>query len=376
MEKDLRIAVFGQKRLSREGGVEIVVKELCTRMARQGCQVTCYNRSGHHVSGAEYDDIDNTNYEGIQQKRVPTIEKKGLAAVSASAFAALYSAFVKYDVVHIHAEGPAFFSWLPKMFGKRVVVTIHGVDWQREKWQSGFGAKFIRQGEKNAVKYADEIIVLSKGVQDYFKETYGRETHFIPNGVNRPQIRKANLITEKFGLKKDSYILFLGRLVPEKGIRYLVEAFKNVRTDKKLVIAGGSSDTDSFMEELKELAKGDDRVLFTGFVQGAMLDELYSNAYIYTLPSDLEGMPLSLLEAMSYGNCCLVSDIPECAEVVEDKALIFKKADVQDLQEKLQDACDHPEKVDAHKEQAADFICEKYNWDEITKETMKLYRRK
>ena len=202
----------------------------------------------------------------------------GLAAVSASAFAALYSAFGKYDVVHIHAEGPAFFSWLPKMFGKRVVVTIHGVDWQREKWQSGFGSKFIRQGEKNAVKYADEIIVLSKGVQDYFKETYGRETHFIPNGVNRPRIRETNLITEKFGLKKDSYILFLGRLVPEKGIRYLVEAFKNVKTDKKLVIAGGSSDTDSFMAELKELAKDDNRILFTGFVQGAMLDELYSNA--------------------------------------------------------------------------------------------------
>ena len=274
--------------------------------------------------------------------------------------------------------GLFFFAPFSNLFVKKVVqdLTSGGVDWQREKWQSGFGSKFIRQGEKNAVKYADEIIVLSKGVQDYFKETYDRETHFIPNGVNRPQIREANLITEKFGLKRDSYILFLGRLVPEKGIRYLVEAFKNVKTDKKLVIAGGSSDTDSFMAELKELAKGDDRILFTGFVQGAMLDELYSNAYIYTLPSDLEGMPLSLLEAMSYGNCCLVSDIPECAEVVEDKALIFKKADVKDLQEKLQDACDHSGKVDAYKKQAADFICEKYNWDEITKETMKLYRRK
>ena len=179
---------------------------------------------------------------------VPILTSWGLAAVSSSAFAALYSAFGKYDVVHIHAEGPAFFAWLPKMLGKRVVVTVHGIDWQREKWQSGFGSKFIRQGEKNAVKYADEVIVLSKGVQKYFMDTYGRETHFIPNGVNRPQIRKANLITEKFELKKDSYILFLGRLVPEKGIRYLVEAFKNVRTDKKLVIAGGSSDTDSFME--------------------------------------------------------------------------------------------------------------------------------
>ena len=242
MDKKLAVAMFGQKRLSREGGVEIVVKELCTRMARDGYEVTCFNRGGHHVSGAEYDQA--VEYKGVRQKTVPTIDAKGLAAVSSSGFAALCSAFGRYDVVHIHAEGPAFFAWLPKLLGKRVVVTIHGIDWQREKWQSGLGSKFIHQGEKNAVKYADEVIVLSKGVQDYFKETYGRETHFIPNGVNRPQIREASLITDKFGLKKDSYILFLGRLVPEKGIRYLVEAFKNVKTDKKLVIAGGSSDTD------------------------------------------------------------------------------------------------------------------------------------
>ena len=370
----MAIAMFGQKRLSREGGIEIVVKELCTRMAKNGYTVTCYNRSGHHVSGAEYD--KKTEYEGINQKCVPTIEKKGLAAVSSSFFAALYSAFGKYNVVHIHAEGPAFFSWLPKLLGKRVIVTVHGLDWQREKWKSGFGSKFIKQGEKNAVKYADEIIVLSKGVHDYFRNQYGRETRFIPNGVNRPEIRKAELITDKFGLTKDSYILFLGRLVPEKGIRYLIEAFKNVKTEKKLVIAGGSSDTDSFMKELKELAKDDKRIIFTGFVQGQMLEELYSNAYIYTLPSDLEGMPLSLLEAMSYGNCCLVSDIQECTEVVEDKALIFKKSNVQDLQNKLQEACDRAEKIVELKQQAADYICKKYNWDDVVEETLKLYKRK
>ena len=373
MEKKLAVSMFGQKSLSREGGVEIVVNELCIRMAKNGYAVTCYNRSGHHVSGAEYD--KKTEYEGICQKYVPTIEKKGLAAVSSSFFAALYSAFGKYDVVHIHAEGPAFFSWLPKLLGKRVIVTIHGIDWQREKWKSGFGSKFIRQGEKNAVKYADEIIVLSKGVQNYFKETYGRETQFIPNGVNRPEVREAELITEKFGLTKDSYILFLGRLVPEKGIRYLVEAFKNVKTDKKLVIAGGSSDTDSFMKELKDLANDDDRIIFTGFVQGQMLDELYSNAYIYTLPSDLEGMPLSLLEAMSYGNCCLVSDIPECTEVVEDRAMTFMKSDVNTLRIKLQENCDDPERVMGLKRQAANFICGKYNWDDVVKETVKLYKQ-
>ena len=144
MSKKLAIAMFGQKRLSREGGVEIVVKELCTRMAQNGCDVTCYNRAGHHVSGAEYDDAGKTEYEGIRQKPVPTIERRGLAAVSSSFFAALYSAFGKYDVVHIHAEGPAFFTWLPKMFGKRVVVTIHGLDWDREKWRGSVASKFIK----------------------------------------------------------------------------------------------------------------------------------------------------------------------------------------------------------------------------------------
>lgn len=376
-KEKLNIAMFGQKRIpSREGGVEIVVEELCTRMVALGHNVTCYNRGGHHVSGSEYDSKRLKEYKGIKLKTVPTIEKKGLAAVSSSFFAALCCAFGKYDVVHIHAEGPAFFCWLPKLFHKRVIVTVHGIDWQREKWKSGFGSKFIHKGEKNAVKYADEIIVLSKGVQDYFEKIYGRKTVFIPNGVSNHIERKPQIIKNKFGLDKDEYILFLGRLVPEKGIKYLIEAFKQVDTEKKLVIAGGSSDTSEFENEMKELAKEDKRIIFTGFVQGQELEELYSNAYVYALPSDLEGMPLSLLEAMSYGNCCLVSDIPECAEVVEDKALIFKKADVKDLQSKLKDACDHSEKVDAHKKQAADFICSKYNWDEIVQATLKLYRRK
>ncbi len=367
--------MFGQKRIpSREGGVEIVVEELCTRMVAQGHNVTCYNRGGHHVSGSEFDSKRLKEYKGINLKTVPTIEKKGLAAVSSSFFAALCCAFGKYDVVHIHAEGPAFFAWIPKLLGKKVIVTIHGLDWQREKWKAGFGAKFIRQGERNAVKYADEIIVLSKGVQDYFEKTYGRKTVFIPNGVNRPKKQKAELITEKYGLEKDSYILFLGRLVPEKGIKYLIEAFKQVETDKELVIAGGSSDTSEFENEIKELAKEDKRILFTGFVQGQELEELYSNAYVYVLPSDLEGMPLSLLEAMSYGNCCLVSDIPECVDVVEDKALIFQKSDVNSLYTKLVDICCNSSKVKSFKCTAEEFVCNKYSWNKIVKDTCCLYR--
>ena len=374
MKKKLNIAMLGHKRIpSREGGVEIVVEELSTRMVKAGHAVTCYNRSGHHVSGKEFGGGSLEEYRGVKLKSVLTVNRKGLAAMTSSFFAAICTAFGKYDLVHFHAEGPCAMLWLPKLFGKRCIATIHGIDWQRAKW-GGFASKYIKFGEKVAVKYADEIIVLSEGVQKYFMDTYGRRTVFIPNGVNRPILRSPQRITEKYGLEKDEYILFLGRLVPEKGIPYLIEGFKGIKTQKKLVIAGGSSDTDAFMQELKKLALGDDRIIFTGFVQGQMLEELYSNAYLYTLPSDLEGMPLSLLEAMSYGNCCLVSDISECAEVVEDKTLIFRKSDVADLTRKLQFVCDYPEVVASYKAGASDFICSKYNWDDVVEQTLKLYQ--
>lgn len=375
MKDKLNIAMLGHKRIpSREGGIEIVVEELATRMVKAGCLVTCYNRSGHHVSGKEFDGDGLKEYQGIKLKPVFTINRKGLAAMTSSFFGAICAAFGRYDVVHFHAEGPCAMMWLPKFFGKRCIATIHGIDWQRAKW-GNFASKYIKFGEKVAVKFADEIIVLSEGVQKYFKDTYGRKTVFISNGVNRATLRSSQLINEKYGLTQDGYILFLGRLVPEKGITYLIDAFKQVKTDKKLVISGGSSDTDVFIKELKEQAEDDGRILFTGFVQGQLLEELYSNAYVYTLPSDIEGMPLSLLEAMSYGNCCLTSDIAECAEVVEDKALLFKMSDVEDLRAKLQFACDNPDEVRRLKDHAADFICQKYNWDDVVGQTLKLYRK-
>ncbi len=372
--EQLNIAMLGHKRIpSREGGVEIVVEELSTRMAAQGHALTCYNRKGHHVSGKEFDSQTLLKYKGVKLRNVITIDKKGLAAMTSSFFAAVKAAIGKYDVVHFHAEGPCAMIWIPKLFGKRCICTIHGLDHQRAKW-TGFAKKYILFGEKMAVKFADEMIVLSQGVQEYFEQVYGRKTVFIPNGVNMPECKSADLITSEFGLCKDDYILFLGRIVPEKGLRYLVEAFKQVDTDKKLVIAGGSSDTEEFLNELKDMAQGDERIVFTGFVQGQLLEELYCNAYIYTLPSDLEGMPLSLLEAMSYGNCCLVSDIAECAEVVEDKAVTFTKSDVTDLKEKMQWLCDNHEVVLKYKSEAAEFICGKYNWDEIVDRTLELYR--
>lgn len=370
----MKIVMFGHKRIpSREGGVEVVVQELSSRMAALGHEVICFNRSGHHVSGQEFDGDTVTSYQNIRLRTVPTIDKKGLAAVSSSFFAAVCSAFSRAKVVHIHAEGPAFMCWIPKLMGKRIVVTVHGLDWQREKWKHGFGAKYIQWGEKMAVRFADEIIVLSKNVQDYFLNTYGRQTVYIPNGIDRQKTIPARNICTEYGLEKEGYLLFLGRLVPEKGIHYLIESFRQTDTQKKLVIAGGTSDTDAYVQKLKKMASGDERILFTGFVQGRTLVELYSNAYVYVLPSDLEGMPLSLLEAMSFGNCCVVSDIPECTEMVEDRAVVFPKGDVDALANCLQRLCDHPNIVNGYKIYATDYICEKYNWDAVAEQTLKLY---
>lgn len=380
-EKKLNIAMLGHKHmLSREGGIEIVVNELATRMSRRGHQVICYDRSTHHVSGDTPLD-KRREVAGVKIIPVWTIEKKGLAAMTSSLAAAILASRSSADVVHIHAEGPAAMCGLIRLLGKRgasgakkrVIVTVHGLDWARAKW-GGFATKYIRFGEEQAVKNADEIIVLSKGIQEYFQEKYGRKTVFIPNGVTRPILRSADEIKKLWGLENNSFVLFLGRIVPEKGLRYLVEAWNSIKTDKRLVIAGGSSDTEAFMNELQEMARGDERVIFTGFQQGRILEELYSNAYIYCLPSDLEGMPLSLLEAMSYGACCVVSDIPECAEVVEDKGVMFHKSDVEDLRKTLQNLLDEPDRVEQYKKNASNFICNKYNWDDVVDKTIELYR--
>lgn len=374
-KKSLSIAMLGHKRIpSREGGVEIVVSELSARMAERGHSVVCYNRRGHHVSGARYDKEKMKEYKGVRLIEVFTLQKKGLAAMTSSAVAALRAAFGRYDVVHFHAEGPCAMLWLPKLFGKRCIATIHGLDHQRAKW-GAFASWYIKTGERCAVRFADEIIVLSKNVQTYFKDNYGRETVFIPNGVTPPERAEPGIIREKYGLERGSYILYLGRLVPEKGIEYLLDAYTSVKTDKKLVIAGGSSDTAEYEEKMRQKASVDDRIIFTGYVEGMELCELYSNAYLYTLPSDLEGMPLSLLEAMSYSNCVLTSDIEECTEVTGEYGVTFRRADTNDLREKLQQLCDSPDTVARYRERSADYIIRKYDWNDVVDKTLELYGR-
>lgn len=374
MEKSgLKIAMIGHKRVpSREGGVEIVVEELSRRMACLGNKVDVYNRSGSHVSGSAFDSIGSELPENIRVITIPTPENKTLNAFVYSFLASLRALFGRYDVIHFHAEGPAAMCFLPKLFGIRTVVTIHGLDWQRSKW-GGFASKYLKFGEKTAARCADEIIVLSDAVRDYFKKEYGRNTVYIPNGITQPDFEDIAEAGEKYGLKKDRYILYLGRIVPEKGIHYLIEAYSDMKTDMPLVIAGGSSHSEEYFARLKRSAEGKN-IIFTDFVQGRMLRELYSNAYLYVLPSDLEGMPISLLEAMSYSNCCLTSDIPECTQVCGENAVYFRKSSVDDLKNKLEYLIKNSDTVLEYKSRAHDYIISKYSWDDVVNRTLALYR--
>lgn len=374
----LRVAMIGHKRIpSREGGVEIVVEELSVRLAALGHSVDAYNRYGHHVSGRKYDDEYGWKgrkfYKGVRVYIVPTFQRSSLNAIVYSFFATIRALFGRYDVIHYHAEGPCAMLWIPKLFRRKIVVTVHGLDWQRAKW-GNLASYVIKFGEKMAAKYADEMIVLSENVRQYFADTYHRTVTYIPNGITRPAQRDVQMIREKYGLEKDGYFLSLGRIVPEKGVHYLIEAFAGLDTDKKLVIAGGNSQAVGYMEQIHRMAAQDKRVIMTDFVQGQILEELYSNAYGFVLPSDVEGMALTLLEAMSYGDCCLVSDICENTEVVEDKALVFHKGDVKDLRDKLEYMLNNPETVREYGRQSADFICGKYNWDQVVEETLAVYR--
>ena len=211
----------------------IVVDELSTRMVKLGCRVDAYNRYGRHTAGKKYAQYKGKEYKGIRLITIPTFRNGKLNAIVYSILATIRALFGGYDVIHFHAEGPCVMAWLPKIFGIRTVATIHGLDWQRSKW-GNFASYVLKEGEKTAVRHADEIIVLSRNMQDYFMNTYQRKTRFIPNGITRPNLYEPNEIQRAYGLEKDSYLLFVARIVPEKGLHYLIEAYKQIDTDKRL----------------------------------------------------------------------------------------------------------------------------------------------
>ena len=370
----MRIAMIGHKRYgSREGGVEVVVTELARRMAALGHEVTCYDRSGADVMTGNVTENRERVVDGVRVVPVKTIDKKGLAALSSSYFATKAAIKDRPDVIHYHAEGPCVPLPLAKYAGIRTVATIHGLDWQRAKWGK-LASTYIKMGERAAANKADGLIVLSKSAQSYFQNAYGRAAALIPNGIEKKQLRPVKRIKQRWGLDDGSYLLYLGRLVPEKRPELLIEAFKGLDTDKRLVIAGGCSDTSEFEMSLREAAAGDSRILFTGFVSGELLEELYSNCFAYVLPSDVEGMPMSLLEAMACGRCCVTSDIPECADVLAGNGVTFEKGCVRSLRAALQGLLADGDRGRVLGAAAKAHVEKTYNWDSVVELTLAVYR--
>lgn len=364
----MNIAMIGQKGIpALSGGIEKHVEEIGKRLVRLGHNVDVFCRP-------HYTDKSETQYEGINLIHRPTINSKHLDAIVHTAFCSFESIFRKYDIVHFHALGPSTLSFIP--FNKKVVVTVHGLDWKRQKW-GRIAKTFLRLGEYTSVKFPNETIVVSKTLKKYYEEKYNSKVNYIPNGVFINEKKSSNEIL-KFRLETDEYILFLARLVPEKGCHYLIDAYKKLNTNKKLVIAGDSSHSDKYVEEL--IQHKSENIIFTGFVTGDLLKELYSNAYLYILPSEIEGLPITLLEAMSYGKCVLASDISENIEAIIDVddsqcGFSFKSGDTYDLSMKMNYLLDNPELVKSTGLIAKERVKKYYDWDHITGQIEEVYTK-
>lgn len=360
----MKIAMLGTKGIPATwGGIERHVEEISIRLAAMGHDVTVYCRPYYTLTEDEY-------YKGVRLKKLPTLPSKNFDAIVHTFLATMHIMLEDYDIIHYHAIGPSTLALLARLAGKNTVVTVHGLDWQREKW--GNKAKlFLKVGERASVYFPYRTIAVSKFLKSYLEEKYHRPVIYIPNAVTDPIFYKPNKIL-KYGLKGKDYILFVARLVPEKGCHYLIDAYKRLKPDMKLVIAGGSSHSDTYVTELHKHES--DKIIFTGYVYGEELHELYSNAYCYVHPSTIEGLPITLLEAVAYGNCAIASDIPANVEVIRDSGITFRSQDVDDLYAALSKVISDPVKAKELGERARVLGGTEYNYDKIAEKTEKLYQ--
>jgi len=369
----VKIAYIGQKGIPATfGGVEFHVEELSKRLAQRKHEVYVYVRDW-------YTGKNLRQYQGVRLIHTSTIKTKHLDAFSHSFTSSFHSVFQDYDIIHYHALGPSIFCWIPKVLRDKVVVTLHGLDWERGKWGT-FAKVFLKFTERTAIYIPDKTIVVSKAQKEYFESKYGREIVYIPNGVNIPQVKTTGqIIREKYDLDGGDYLLWMGRLTPEKRVDWLIKAFKERESrmlDLKLVIAGGSSATVDHVRGLKKLAGADKRIVFTGYVAGQEKEELFSNALLFVLPSYLEGLPIVLLEAMSYRLPCLVSDIPPHREVISEgvDGFLFQSYDFSDFVKKLGRLLQNPDRLRSIGENARRKVEKDYNWDEAVRKTEGVYK--
>ncbi|MBE9188824.1 glycosyltransferase family 4 protein [Gloeocapsopsis crepidinum LEGE 06123] len=366
----MKIAVIGAKGLpAKQGGIEHHCQELYSRIVKQSHSVDLFARSSYSESLHHYD------VQGIRVFPIPSVKFKGVDALLCSAIAGVASSKMDYDIVHFHALGPSLFSWLPKFTSAKVVVTCHGLDWQRAKWSKA-SSQLLQLGEKTAVRFADRLVVVSEDLRSYFTQTYGKETTYIPNAPAKfPDSDPDFSYGTSLGLEQKRYILFLGRLVPEKRPDLLIKAFQALKPlEWKLVLAGGVSDTNQFVSKLVEIVAKSTDIVFTGELHGSRLAEIVRGAGLFVLPSELEGLPLAMLEAMQEGVPVLASDIPPHQQLLaEGRGMLFQSGNLESFIHSLNWAIHNSQNLKLMVKNAQSYIQAKYNWNYITTETLRLY---
>ena len=358
----LRVAFIGGRGvISKYSGIEAYYEQVGQRLARMGHEVTVYCRT--------YFTPRLPEYHGMQLVRLPTIRSKHFETVLHTLLSTVHALTGRYDIVHYHALGPALFSFLPRLVGAKTAVTVQGLDWQRKKWGC-FASAVLRLGEQASVKFPSATMVVSQALQQRYREVHGIEAFYVPNGGVLREWREPRKILE-WGIEPGNYILFLGRFSPEKGCHLLVQAFEQLDTKADLVMAGASSYCDEYSRELRKHAS--ERIRMLDWVAGETLDELLTNAMLFVLPSDLEGLSLALLDAMGAGLCVVTSDVPENREVVDGAGFTFRRGSASDLADRLRFLIANPAVREAAGKAAKQRIQEQYQWPYIAAEIEKAY---
>ncbi|AKG20998.1 glycosyltransferase family 4 protein [Calothrix sp. 336/3] len=369
----MKIAVIGAKGLPpRQGGIEHQCAEVYPRIVAEGHSVDLFGRATYTDSPW----LDTYDFQGVKVISMPDMRMRGVDAFVTSALGAIAATGKKYDIVHFHALGPSLFTVLPRIAtSAKVVVTCQGLDWQRAKWGT-FSTRLIQMGEKAAVRYAHGLIVVSEALKSYFWQNYERETVYIPNapasyGESDPHFAYG----QQLGLTSGKYMVYVGRLVPEKRPDLLVEAFSQLKPPGwKLVLAGGVSDTQSYTTKLLEQVANNPDIIFAGELRGARLWEIVRGAGLFVLPSDLEGLPLAMLEAIQEGIPVLASDILPHQQLLNGgRGTMFTAGDGNACIRAMDWAVNHPQDLAVMAERAQKHIQAHYSWENISSETLKLY---
>ncbi|WP_414622426.1 glycosyltransferase family 4 protein [Calothrix sp. CCY 0018] len=371
----MKIAVIGAKGLPpKQGGIEHYCAEVYPRMVARGHKVDLFARSSY--TDTPYSNRYESN--GVKVISLSGGKIRGIDALITSMEGAAIAAANKYDIVHFHALGPSLFTCLPRIASSaKIVVTCHGLDWQRAKW-GNFSTRLIKTGEKAAVKFAHTIVVVSEALQDYFWQTYNRETIYIPNAPASYSDSNSNFsYGASLGLTKNKYILFLGRLVPEKRPELLLEAFEALKlTGWKLVLAGGISDARAFSAELLQKVAANPHIVYAGELRGSRLAEIVRGAGLFSLPSDVEGMPLVMLEAMREGIPVLASDIPPHRQLLaQHRGILFEAGNIDSCIRSLEWAINNHTEITLRAIKAQKYVMLNYSWERITSDNLNLYSK-